>query len=250
MNHLEILEYAKKRDWIVVGNSNLSLKSISKEINHELKRKDGHSIRRLISNLDKVSLSPWGKAAFKAIKGINSYAMPPQREERDLHKVFSVFAKGKFGCDVITIHHERSKKERGQNQKWSHPDIVGAVQRTINAELKSKKELYTIYSFELKTNLKFNNVTQSFAQAFLNSSWAHEGYLVSPNIDKEESFFHELQLLHSIFGIGIIELIRTNPAKSKILVPSKRRSKLNHTLIERLASKNQEFANFIGEFVL
>jgi hypothetical protein len=44
------------------------------------------------------------------------------------------------------------------------------------------------YSFELKKELTFSNLRESFFQAVSNSSWAHEGYLVAAEVSADVSF--------------------------------------------------------------
>ncbi|MEI1278947.1 hypothetical protein V6Z05_11525 [Leptospira venezuelensis] len=249
LNPPEILEYAKKRNWIAHGIEELSLRQVSRAIANELLKSKHPLIQKVKNDPDRISLSKSGKSALKITRSLSSFANPPHKEERNLHAIFAEYAKSKLYIEnLYTIHHERSTKERSGKQKWSHPDMVGALPLDSIQGKRSKKQSYRIYSFELKINLKFNNIKESFAQSFFNSSWAHEGYLVASDIDREEEFFSELQLLHSVFGIGVIALNRFDPHKSEILILSEQRRELNQIWIGKIASKNQEFAHFIQKF--
>ena len=77
-----------------------------------------------------------------------------------------------------------------------------------------------LFSFELKRELNFSNLRESFFQAVSNSSWANEGYLVAAEIDATDDFLDELKRLSTSFGIGVIKLDRTDPDSSELLFPA------------------------------
>ncbi len=79
---------------------------------------------------------------------------------------------------------------------------------------------HKLFSFELKVNLKFTNLKESYFQAVSNSSWANEGYLVVKNI--KENVLDELRRLNQSFGIGVIKL-ESEISNSKILLPARER---------------------------
>ncbi|HUN03642.1 MAG TPA: HTH domain-containing protein, partial [Niabella sp.] len=136
--------------------------------------------------------------------------------ERDLHPFLTYFAYYHLLCYTKTINHlHSSKKEFGE---WIHPDIVGCYfpfdeWKSEVYDLSSSISNTTIklFSFELKRELNFNNLRESFFQTVSNSSWANESYLVAADISKEQEFRDELSRLSTSFGIGVIQLNLEDP---------------------------------------
>jgi len=169
--------------------------------------------------------------------------------EKDLHKHLSYFAYYRLKCYTKTIKHNiSSKKEFGE---WVHPDMVGCYFRMDDW----KKEVYDfsrsigergilIYSFEIKRELSFANLRESFFQCVSNSSWANESYLVAARISENEDFFDELSRLSISFGIGIIKLNIEDPDSSEILFPSKHKIDLDFETINKL-TMNNDFKDFL-----
>ncbi|WP_294333187.1 hypothetical protein [uncultured Chryseobacterium sp.] len=169
--------------------------------------------------------------------------------EKDLHKYLSYFAYYHLNCYTKTIKHNiSSKKEFGE---WVHPDMVGCYFRMEDW----KKEVYdfsnsigvrgiVIYSFELKRELSFSNLRESFFQCVSNSSWANESYLVTSRISENDDFMEELSRLSTSFGIGIIELNVDDPDSSEIIIPAKYKQDLDFETINKLAM-NTDFKDFI-----
>ena len=169
--------------------------------------------------------------------------------EKDLHKYLSYFAYYHLNCYTKTIKHNiSSKKEFGE---WVHPDMVGCYFRMEDW----KKEVYdfsnsigvrgiVIYSFELKRELSFSNLRESFFQCVSNSSWANESYLVAARISENDDFMEELSRLSTSFGIGVIELNIEDPDSSEIIIPAKYKQDLDFETINKLAMNN-DFKEFI-----
>ncbi len=109
--------------------------------------------------------------------------------------------------------------------------------------------LVRFFSFEMKINLNFSSIRESYFQAVSNSSWANEGYLVALNINKESDFLQEPHRLADAFGIGIIELDAENVAESKILIRAKENKELDWNTLNRLAEKNGDFGVFLKDIV-
>lgn len=72
----------------------------------------------------------------------------------------------------------------------------------------------------IKKEITFSNLRESYFQAISNSSWANEGYLVTAKLLNDEEFHSELRRLTSAFGIGIIKLDIEDPDASEILYPA------------------------------
>lgn len=175
--------------------------------------------------------------------------------ERDLHPLLVKFVNSDshFKAHVRTIFHENSKRNKKGYNEWLHPDLVGVyfpfekdldsnaidLQKTLS--ISSTK----IFSFEMKINLNMGNMREYYFQAVSNSSWAHEGYLVALNIDREIEFRDELRRLSNSFGIGIIELNPENIDQSEILFPAKTNNTLDWETINRLIEANTDFKQFI-----
>jgi len=175
--------------------------------------------------------------------------------ERDLHPLLIKFANSDqhFKAHLKTIFHEISRKSKTSYNEWLHPDIVGvyfpfekdldknAIELQKTLSLSSTK----IFSFEMKIELNMNNIRKCYFQAVSNSSWAHEGYLVAYEIDKDVDFRDELRRLSNAFGIGIIELNSENIEQSEILFPAKTNVALDWETINRLIDVNLDFKEFI-----
>ncbi len=169
--------------------------------------------------------------------------------EKDLHKVLSYYGYYHLHCYTKTINHSlSSKKEFGE---WVHPDMVGCH----FAMEDWKKEVYDfsgalgvraidLFSFEIKRELNFGNLRESFFQCVSNSSWANHSYLVAARVSENEDFFEELSRLSTSFGIGVIELNIEDPHSSEIIIPAKYKKNLDFEAIDKLAM-NSDFKDFI-----
>jgi hypothetical protein len=174
--------------------------------------------------------------------------------ERDLHALLVAYAYGHslFKANVKTIFHENSlKATKGQNE-WLHPDLVGVYfpfrdynKETLEIQSHLSITSIKLFSFELKINLNFSNLRQSYFQAVSNSSWANEGYLVTLYFDDDPSFKDEVQRLNNAFGIGIIKLNPENIFESEILFPSKSNQEIDWSTVNRLANENADFKDFL-----
>jgi uncharacterized protein len=169
--------------------------------------------------------------------------------EKDLHPYLTYYAYYHLHCYTKTINHSQStKKEFGE---WVHPDIVGCYfplddWKPEVYELSSSIGNISIklLSFELKRELSFGNLRESFFQTVSNSSWANESYLVAALISDEEDFKEELSRLSTSFGIGVIKLNLEDPHSSEIVFPAKYREVLDWETINKL-TMNSDFKEFL-----
>ena len=170
--------------------------------------------------------------------------------EKHLHSYLTYFAFYHLRCYTKTINHSHSpKKEFGE---WVHPDIVGCYfpfdeWKTEVYDLSSSISNTTVklFSFELKRELSFANLRESFFQTVSNSSWANESYLVTANLSKEQEFRDELSRLSTSFGIGVIQLNIDDPNSSEIIFPAKSRKNLDWETINKL-TMTSDFTEFIS----
>jgi len=183
------------------------------------------------------------------IATLERIAKYPYRE-RELHQFLSWFARYGMGAVLTkTIFHESSSKRNWT--EWLHPDLVGFwfPFKDYNPELLALSgnglSIARFYSFEMKRELSFGNLRESFFQAVSNSSWAHEGYLVASNIDESETLRGELARLSGSFGIGVIELILDDPEKSQVLCAAKRKIEIDWEGANKLAKENPDFRQFL-----
>ncbi len=170
--------------------------------------------------------------------------------EKDIHPFLTYFAYTYMNIYSKTIHHERSSKKKFS--QWLHPDIVSAyfpIGDWNEEVLDFSKELSTssmkLYSFELKKEIGFHNLRESFFQAVSNSSWANEGYLVSANEIQDDELLSELKRLSTSFGIGIIKLDIDDPDASEIIFPAKSKRNLDWDTVNKLANENSDFRDFL-----
>lgn len=170
--------------------------------------------------------------------------------EKDLHSLMVYYGAYYMKIYLKTIHHNKSsKKEFGE---WVHPDLVGCYYpfSDWDAEVVDVSNLLSssaikLYSFELKRELNFNNLRESFFQAVSNSSWGNEGYLVAAEIEKDEEFQNELTRLSTSFGIGVIELNTEDPDSSKTILPAQSRDRVDWDTVNKIANMNSDFKDFL-----
>jgi hypothetical protein len=161
-----------------------------------------------------------------------------QYKESQLHSFLSYFIHVQFNARAKTIRHSTSnKKEFGE---WVHPDMIGVYYPDWRDEVLNLSQItgglaVKLYSFEIKKELSFANLRESFFQAVSNSSFAHEGYLVAADISTDEDFRSELRRLSASFGIGIIELDIEDPNSSHVLVPAREREALDWDALNKVA---------------
>lgn len=178
--------------------------------------------------------------------------------ERDLHPLLTyfVYTNPTFnrGRSIFTktIFHEKSQKT-GYNE-WIHPDIVGFylplddwAPDVIEFNRLSDNNSLKLFSFEMKKSLTKANYREAYFQAVSNSSWAHEGYLVSSEILQNDDFLSELERLAASFGIGIIHLDPKDIDSSRILYPAKSRDFLDWETINKLCEQNTDFQKFLQD---
>ena len=171
-------------------------------------------------------------------------------KERELHPFLTYFAYTYMGTYTKTIYHEKSNKKR--YAQWLHPDIVGVnfpIDEWKSEVFDLSKEIGSssviLYSFELKRELGFHNLRESFFQAVSNSSWANEGYLVAANIAQDDEFMSELKRLSTSFGIGVIKLDIDDPDSSEVIFQAKNKRELDWDTINKLAIENPDFSKFL-----
>lgn len=102
-----------------------------------------------------------------------------------------------------------------------------------------------LYSFEVKRELSFANLRESFFQTVSNSSWANEAYLVAARVSGDEDFLSELRRLSTSFGIGVIALNVGEPDSSEVVFPATRKEVLDWDMMNKLAAMNTDFREFL-----
>ncbi|GAA7050803.1 COG2958 family protein [Helicobacter pylori] len=173
--------------------------------------------------------------------------------ERVLHPLLVKFLSEdpnfKFLCK--TIRHEECKKGEGGECKWNYPDIVGVYfpynkykEETLKFLHHTGQEKHKLFSFELKKELSFSNLKESYFQAVSNSTWANEGYLVVFEEIKDK-VLGELRRLNQSFGIGVIKL-ESEISNSKILLPAKEREIDIPTLNMLIEQSPKDFKPFMA----
>lgn len=181
--------------------------------------------------------------------------------ERDLHPLLVKFADSFFhfrGARLKTIFHENSFKQKKGYNKWIHPDLVG-VYFSFNDKLREYEKVIIdfqndfsitatkLFSFELKIRVDISNLREYYFQAVSNSSWANEGYLVTLKLDEE--VIEEVRRLANSFGIGLIKLDAENIEEGQIIVPATYRKEIDIDAMDRLATENKDFANFLQNII-
>jgi hypothetical protein len=170
--------------------------------------------------------------------------------ERDLHKYLSYYVYTYNLIYTKTIFHESSSKKK--YAQWLHPDIVGVyfpLEQWEPEILDISKDVgnlaIKLYSYELKRELSFSNLRESYFQAVSNSSWANEGYLVAAEIDLDDEFMDEIKRLSNSFGIGLIKLDTNDPDSSEILCPARQKEMIDIETMNKISQINPDFKEFI-----
>ena len=171
-------------------------------------------------------------------------------KEKDLHKYLSYYVYNYGFIYTKTISHEESSKSKFS--QWQHPDVVGVYFPIENWEeeiIEFSKHVNNtgikLFSYEIKRELNFNNLRESFFQAVSNSSWANEGYLVTAYIETDEEFMQEIKRLSNSFGIGIMKLDVDDPDSSEIIYPAKSKDNVDIDTMNKLAQINPNFKEFL-----
>lgn len=181
--------------------------------------------------------------------------LPPPKKfgyhELHLHPFLAYFAHFYLKAYTKTIYHTKSeKKEFGE---WIHPDMVGCYFPIDEW----KPEVYEfsrivgsvaikLFSFELKRELSFANLRESFFQTVSNSSWANEAYLAASKISEDEDFLNELRRLSTSFGVGVVSLNVDDPDASGLLFPARNREYLDWDMMNKLTTMNSDFREFLN----
>ncbi|WP_120835849.1 HTH domain-containing protein [Helicobacter pylori] len=173
--------------------------------------------------------------------------------ERVLHPLLVKFLSEDPNFKLLckTIRHEECKKGKGGECKWNYPDIVGVYfpynkykEETLKFLHHTGQEKHKLFSFELKKELSFSNLKESYFQAVSNSTWANEGYLVVFE-EIEDKVLGELRRLNQSFGIGVIKL-ESEISNSKILLPAKEREIDIPTLNMLIEQSSKDFKPFMA----
>jgi uncharacterized protein len=176
-------------------------------------------------------------------------AKKPVFLEKELHPFLAQFAYFFLKAHTKTIQHSKSdKREYGE---WVHPDMVGCYfpledwkPEVIEFSSALGNMAVKLFSFELKRELNFGNLRESFFQTVSNSSWAHEGFLVAADISTNEEFQSELRRLSISFGIGVIRLNLSDPNSSETIFPPRTKEYLDWDTINKL-TMNPDFRDFL-----
>jgi len=193
----------------------------------------------------------------KLITKKNRVVVKDNMSERELHKYLAYFAAYRFDANTKTIEDKKSKKGTKGENEWLHPDMVGIYSPREDWEEDvlvlnglTGSTSVKIYSFELKLELNFSNLRESFFQTVSNSYWANESYLAARTIDDSRDFSDELKRLSSLFGIGIIKLCTNEPQNSEVIYNATYRPSLDWETINKLCEINSDYADFINAIIV
>lgn len=170
--------------------------------------------------------------------------------EKDLHPFLAYFvSKQEFSGSVYSKTLDHTKSSKSSYGQWVHPDIVGCYFPDWEAPTKNLSQVLgnaslRLFSFELKRELSFKNLRESFFQAVSNSSWANQGYLCAATISEDPDFHAELQRLSESFGIGIVHLDITDPDSSNVMFQARERG-IDWESVDKLCEMNPDFRVFL-----
>ncbi len=250
----EIWEVAKEKgyDGELQSIGKTPWMSISAQIYRELVLKPESSIFELFGeNPRRIKLRSSTIVTSNVLT--ETFSTPDSVSERDSYPEVARFIRRQFGAYSKIIDDRKSKKGKKGENEWMHPDIVACYFpfEDWNTEVYDLARQLTgtpqrLYAFEVKKEIRYGDLRQSYFQAVSNSSWANEAYLVAANFpDKDEDFIEELRRLSAAFGIGIIELDKKDPEASLIIVGARYNEQLDWITINKIAGLNPDFKDFI-----
>ncbi len=172
--------------------------------------------------------------------------------EHSLYPILAQYLWSEQKIYTRRIDERRSGNRKGTNgNKWLYPDLVGMqdLSETWEREVRDCVKQYAdkktkLWSFEVKKLINRSNVRECFFQAVSNSSWGNYGYLVACEISGSDTM-DELQILCGVHGIGLIRLDRESPTDSQILIQSKEKNDIDWNTVNRIASENKDFLDYV-----
>jgi uncharacterized protein len=255
LSSLEIWEVAKDKGYdLKVGSlGKTPWQSIGAQIYVSIRDNLDSPFVKVDSRPKRFYLHSLEEASVKIDTEYPKKVTKPRYLEKDLHPFLAYYANLYLKAYVKTIHHLRSKREYSE---WIHPDMVGCyfpieewkdslIEFGAAIAITSMK----LFSFELKRELNFSNLRESFFQTVSNSSWANEGYLVAAEINANDDFRDELKRLSTSFGIGVIQLNLTDPDSSEVLFPARPKEVLDWDMINKLTI-NPDFEAFLKRITI
>ena len=241
-------------------------KEIEKTLNGKMSKTPEHSIgSRIYKDIkynptNTIFIKTDKFTFFLKNKNIKPVKQPPAPVvkilESDLHAPLTKFL-STMKIYAKTINAGAVTAAKGK-MKWGTPDIVAVTFKDyINQpiiELFNHINLPTtqIYAYELKLELRLDNLVQHYFQALSNSGWANEAWLVAKDIDtNNEELEEEIKRLNQSFGVGIIHLDYDNPEDSNILIPARKRAYLDIDTMNKLCENNQfkEFIQYVNQIL-
>jgi hypothetical protein len=255
LSPLEIWEVAKDKGYdLNVGSlGKTPWQSIGAQIYVNIRDKEGGPFVKIDSRPKRFYLRSLEKTGVTINVEPPKEISKPTYLEKDLHPFLAYYANLYLKAYVKTIHHPRSKREYSE---WLHPDMVGCYfpieewkDAVIDFGAAIASTSIKLFSFELKRELNFSNLRESFFQAVSNSSWANEGYLVAAEISATDDFLDELKRLSSSFGMGVIQLNLTDPDSSELLFPARSKEVLDWDTINKLTI-NPDFEAFLKRITI
>ena len=198
---------------------------------------------------DKTDAEEADETSAKITVGDGSRRTP---SEKELYPILADYLTQEHRIYSLRIEESKSSNKRGSGgNKWLYPDIVGLDDLTttwhesvVGLVEQNSDNRANLYSFEVKVTLNRSNVREAYFQAVSNSSWANFGYLVTSEIQRDETT-EELRMLFGLHGIGVILLDLANVAESQILIPARQRQNVDWSTCSRLAIENPDFRRFL-----
>lgn len=174
-------------------------------------------------------------------------------KESDLYRPLEKW----LGALSPTVHayriDEKSTSSRyPKANHWRFPDLVGYEPLSDNWSRETldfaddmgapNASKVRLWSFEVKEPIIRSTVREFYFQAVSNSSWAHVGYLVARECDKDAE--EEIRILNEVHGIGLITLAGKDLSQGQIRINARPRRDLDWNAINKLCKSSREFRGF------
>ncbi len=171
--------------------------------------------------------------------------------EQEMYPLLATYLRSEKSILPMRIDEKKSSSNRGTGgNRWLHPDVVGIENlaeswhdSTRSLSQHYRQSLVKLWSFEVKKRLTTATVRSAFFQTVSNSTWANFSYLVAAEID--EAAKEELEVLSPAHRIGVIKLDVENPMESQVVLAAEERPNVDWKMIDRLASENSDFRDFL-----
>lgn len=191
--------------------------------------------------IDRQSVRSKSRTRSKAVK----------LDEKALYNPLQIWLRSR-NIYAMRIDETRANSSFPKQNIWRFPDLVGL--EPLSHDWADKTNQFAnmmgvgtlrlqLCSFEVKSRIGRSDARNCYMQAVTNSSWAHRGYLVTQDYDKEA--LKAIKQLNEAHGIGLIKLNVGNPPTGEIVIAARPRKDLDWNVVDQLYKHSPDYQRFI-----